>query len=321
MSILLIHTGGTIGMEQTEHGFAPRAGIVEDAVADLIASGQVAGPVEILRLDPLIDSAQATPEDWRRVAQTIHHASEKHEAFVVTHGTDTLAYTAAALCLALAGLRKPVIVTGAMLPLTVEGNDGGANLIAALDAAGTAKQGVWVQFGGRLLHGARVRKSHSRAFDAFEATASDSPPLLPATHPSLNDVRTQEVGILSIAPGCCTSLFALAAEACEGLVLRCFGSGTAPDTPEMRAALQSAFARQVPVLAVSQCPEGGMRLGTYAAGKVLQETGVVDGRDMSPEMAFAKMQFALSLSADFETRRKFLGTSQCGEMLDPSEGG
>lgn len=317
MSILLIHTGGTIGMEQTEHGFAPRVGVVEEAVADLIASGQVAGPVDILRLDPLIDSAQATPEDWQRIAQTIYSAPQTHDAFVVTHGTDTLAYTAAALCLSLAGLTRPVIVTGAMLPLTVAGNDGRDNLIAALCAAGTAKPGVWVQFGGKLLHGARVRKSHSRAFDAFEAATSDAPPLVPAGRPVLNHVRSHRVGILSVAPGCCVEFFAQAAAACDGLVLRCFGSGTAPDTPGMRAALQAAYDRKIPVLAVSQCPEGGMRLGTYAAGKVLRDTGVVDGCDMSPEMAFAKMQFALSLSSDFETRRDFLSNSQCGEMLAP----
>lgn len=315
MSILLIHTGGTIGMEQTEHGFAPRIGIVEDAVAELTASGQAEGPVEVLRLDPLIDSAQATPDDWRRVARSIHQAAEAHDAFVVTHGTDTLAYTAAALCLSLAGLRKPVIVTGAMLPLTVAGSDGLDNLTAALSAARTAPPGVWVQFGGQLLHGARVRKSHSTAFDAFEAAPSDVPPLLPSRQPALNDVRAHKVGILSVAPGCCVELFAHAAAACDGLVLRCYGSGTAPDTLAMRRALQAAHDRGVPVLAVSQCPEGGMRLGTYAAGKVLQDTGVVDGRDMSPEMAFAKMQFALSLSGDFDSRRDFLGSNQCGEML------
>ncbi|WP_417525655.1 asparaginase [Marinovum sp.] len=317
MSILLIHTGGTIGMVQTAQGFAPRTGIVEEAVADLLAKGEVTGPIEILRLDPLIDSAQATPEDWRRVAQSIHDASGKHEAFVVTHGTDTLAYTAAALCLALPGLEKPVIVTGAMLPLTVAGTDGRDNLIAALNVARTAGPGVRVQFGGQLLHGARVRKSHSQAFDAFEAATSDQPPLMPAESFGLNAVQRHKVGILSVAPGCCMALFAAAAEVCDGLVLRCFGSGTAPDTPEMRAALQAACAREVPVLAVSQCPEGGMRLGTYAAGQVLQDTGVVDGRDMSPEMAFAKMQFALSLTPDFEARRDFLATPQCGEMLAP----
>lgn len=316
MSILLIHTGGTIGMVQTADGFAPRQGIVESAVEALVASGQVAERVEIDRLDPLIDSAQATPRDWLRVARTIHQAQETCDAVVVTHGTDTLAYTAGALCLALPGLDKPVIVTGSMLPLSVEGNDGQRNLLDALLAPATAAPGVWVQFAGRLMHGARVRKSHSQAFDAFEAVPSPLPPLVPARAPMLMEVRENNVGMLSVTPGPCTELVAHAAEVCDGLVLRCFGSGTAPDTPQMRTALESAYQREVPVIAVSQCPEGGMRLGTYAAGKVMRDSGVIDGRDMSPEMAFAKMQFALTVYSDFTDRRRYLARGQCGEMLE-----
>lgn len=316
MSILLIHTGGTIGMAETEDGFAPREGILEAAVEKLVTSGRVAERVEIVRLDPLIDSAQATPRDWLRVARTIHEAHDAHDAFVVTHGTDTLAYTAGALCLALPGIDKPVIVTGSMLPLSVEGNDGERNLLDALLAPAIAAPGIWVQFAGHLLHGARVRKSHSQAFDAFEAVPSPVPPLVPAPAPALMDVQVQNVGMLSVTPGPCTDLVAHAAEVCDGLVLRCFGSGTAPDTPAMRAALETAYRREVPVIAVSQCPEGGMRLGTYAAGKVMRDTGVIDGRDMSPEMAFAKMQFALTRFADFADRRRWLGESQCGELLE-----
>lgn len=316
MSILLIHTGGTIGMAQTEDGFAPREGILETAVGALVESGQFLEAIEIVRLDPLIDSAQATPRDWLRVARTIHEALDAHDAFVVTHGTDTLAYTAGALCLALPGMDKPVIVTGSMLPLSVEGNDGQRNLRDALLAASAAAPGIWVQFAGQLLHGGRVRKSHSQAFDAFEAVPSPVPPVVPAEVPALLHVREHNVGMLSVTPGPCTELVAHAAEVCDGLVLRCFGSGTAPDTPKMRAALQNAFRREVPVIAVSQCPEGGMRLGTYAAGKVMRDTGVIDGRDISPEMAFAKMQLALTRFPNFEAQRRYLGTSQCGEMLE-----
>lgn len=316
MSILLIHTGGTIGMAETEDGFAPRAGILEAAVEALVAEGRVSDRVEIVRLDPLIDSAQATPRDWLRVARTIHEAHDAHDAFVVTHGTDTLAYTAGALCLALPGIDRPVIVTGSMLPLSVAGNDGERNLLDALLAPANAAPGIWVQFAGHLLHGARVRKSHSQAFDAFEAVPSPVPPLVLAPSPALMDVQVMNVGMLSVTPGPCTDLVAHAAEVCDGLVLRCFGSGTAPDTPAMRAALETAYRREVPVIAVSQCPEGGMRLGTYAAGKVMRDTGVIDGRDMSPEMAFAKMQFALTRFERFADRRRYLGESQCGEMLD-----
>ncbi|MEQ3625766.1 MAG: asparaginase [Celeribacter sp.] len=314
MSILLIHTGGTIAMAQSDQGFVPVVGIVEDAVAGLVAEGQVGAPVEILRLDPLIDSAQATPQDWLRVARTIHEAREMHDAFVVTHGTDTLAYTAAALCLALAGLDRPVIVTGAMSPLTVPGNDGLRNLTDAMAAAQTAPPGVWVQFGGRLLHGGRVRKVHSQAFDAFAATEGETAPIQPADAAALIEVAPHKVAILTATPDLCMDLFAHAVDCCDGLVLRCFGAGTVPDTAALEAVLTTARTREVPVVAVTQCHEGGTRLGTYAADSILGRTGVVDGRDMTAEAAFAKMQFALSRSGDFDARRRFLSSAQCGEM-------
>lgn len=314
MRILLVHTGGTIGMVQTDDGFAPQRGVVEAEVDRLINAGEITASVDIVTLEPLIDSAQATPADWSRIAQSIHAASADYDGFVVTHGTDTLAYTAGALCLALPGLRQPVIVTGAMLPLTVNGTDGSRNLREALLAVQSAAPGVWVQFAGRLLHGARVRKSHSSSFDAFEAEACDVAPLLPAAEPGCHEISQHNVGIFSITPGPCLDLLTHAVERCEGLVLRCYGSGTAPDTPEMRAALAKAQSKGIPVIAVSQCPEGGMKLGTYAAGKVMRDNGVVDGRDITPEMAYVKMHACLTRGGGYETRRAFLATSQCGEL-------
>ncbi len=314
MAILLIHTGGTIGMKRTADGFAPREGVLERAIDELQENQAVTGAVDIITLAPLIDSARSTPLDWHRIASTVHENYHQYDGFVIIHGTDTLAYTAGAMCIALSGLNKPVVITGAMLPLTVEGTDGTANLRDAFQAAKTAPAGVWVQFAGQCLHGARVRKSHSRAFDAFEAEEWMIAPAIPADVFSLNPVSEHQVGVVSVTPGVFTDLVAFAVEQSDGLLLRCYGSGTAPDTPEIRAALNRAFERQVPVIAVSQCPEGGMELGTYAAGKVMRDTGVIDGRDMTLEMAYAKLQFCLTNCETFEEQRAFLSTSLCGEF-------
>lgn len=311
MAILLIHTGGTIGMIATPEGFAPAPGVIEEFLA--VHPG-AAAEVELHAFAPLIDSANAAPADWDRIAREIAANYERFDAFVVTHGTDTLAYTAGALCFAFEGLGKPVIVTGAMLPLTVEDSDGGRNLLDALAEARTAPPGVWVQFAGRLLHGARVRKSHSRAFDAFSADPSEIPPRQPGEIFRRHPVATPRVAVLAVAPGMEESLFDHAARVCDGMVLRCYGSGTVPNSDGLRHALAIAQARDIPVIAVSQCPEGGIAFGTYAAGAVLPEKGVIDGRDMTVEAAYAKLVHALSVSADPTARRARLARALCGEF-------
>lgn len=294
-------------------GFAPRDGVVEAAIEALHADGELRATAKVLPLTPLIDSANATPADWSRIARALIKHHNEFDGFVVTHGTDTLAYTAAALCFALEGLRKPVIVTGSMLPLTVDGNDGIRNLSDALDAAQLAPAGVWVQFAGKRLHGARVRKTHSSALDAFDAPEDPMPPRLAGPAPRLWDYGAPDIAVLSMAPGVSQRVVGQVLDLCDGVVLRCFGSGTVPETPALASGLAAAFKRGAPVIAVSQCPEGRLALGTYAAGALLIDNGVVDGRDMTVEAAYAKLAHVLAYSTDPTTRRTRLGTILCGE--------
>ena len=313
--ILLIHTGGTIGMVRSGDGFAPATGVVEDEVTRLLRSDLSGLLIDIVRLEPLIDSANATPQDWNRITRTIEAHHDAYDGFVVTHGTDTLAYTAAALTMSLENLGKPVILTGSMLPLSEPGNDGQRNLRDTLEAIVGTDPGVWVQFAGRLLHGGRIRKTHSHSFDAFAAIPTGAPPCRPGSVGLKRHAYGEfDVAALPVVPGGAGNLLLHAAQNCDGIVLRCFGSGTIPNTAHTEDALRIADTRGIPVLAVSQCPEGGIALGTYAAGAILTRYNAVDGRDMTMEAGYVKMVLALSQSTDTTALRRFLSEPLCGEI-------
>jgi len=313
MTICVIHTGGTIGMIATETGFAPQNGVVEAELERLRDLGEIQSEFRVITADPLIDSANAAPSDWNWIMSQIVDLHDDCDGFVVTHGTDTLAFTAAALAFGLQGLGKPVVLTGAMLALTEAGSDGSRNLRDAFAAAHAAAPGVWVQFAGALLHGARVRKSHSVDFDAFRASPTDGAPARAAAAVSAQAYGPASALIAAVAPGMSADLVALAAEQAQGIVLRCYGSGTVPEGLGLRKAMQQAQAQGVPVLAVSQCAEGGISIGTYAAGSMLAETGAIDGRDMTVEAAYAKLLHVLSVTSDRAARRALLETRLCGE--------
>lgn len=129
-----------------------------------------------------------------------------------------------------------------------------------------------------------------------------------------NGAGQSRIAVLAVAPGVLDNFFEYAAANYDGLVLRCYGSGTVPNTAGLARALQFAAKRAVPIIAVSQCPEGGMSLGTYAAAAILRENGVVDGRDMTVEAAYSKLAYTLAFSASHERRLERLKTSLCGEF-------
>lgn len=307
MPILLIHTGGTIAMAAGPLGLTPQVGLLESQVAKLGQS------IQVLTLSPLIDSANASFSDWNRIAATIEAGHDRYSGFVVTHGTDTLAFTAAALSFALAGLQKPVVLTGAMRPFGAEGTDANRNLTDAVQAAQTAPAGIWVQFGGKLMHGARLRKGHSHDVNGFDAETSAKPPLIAAPQLIRTPFLRPELAILSMAPSQSSKAQTAMLAACDGVVLRVYGAGTIPDDPALLRALNGAHDNGVLMIAVSQSPMGGVALGTYAAGAPLIAAGVVDGGKMTPEAAYAKLAHVLSHDAGFAAQRARLATDLCGE--------
>lgn len=309
MTLCIIHTGGTIAMRAGPQGLAPADGVLEAGLEALMRAGTLRAPAEVVLLSPLIDSANARFADWNRIAAVIAAGQGRYRGFVVTHGTDTLAFTAAALSFCLIGLTRPVIVTGSMLPFGAAGSDAPRNLGDALLAAASAPAGVWGQFAGRLMQGACLHKAHSHALEAFTAAARTRPshragPLahLPYGAP--------EIAVLTMAPNASARAMAAALALCDGAVLRVFGAGTIPNDPILEQALVDAQARGALMVAVSQSPEGGVSLGTYAAGAVLARAGVVDGGAMTVEAAYAKLAHALAHGG-----RDTLATDLCGEGI------
>lgn len=316
MTICILHTGGTIAMRQGPLGLEPAAGVLEAGLAQLVRAGAAPPDCQIVTLDPLIDSANAQFQDWNRMAAQIVARHGDCAGFVITHGTDTLAFTAAALAFALVGLARPVVLTGAMRPFGAEGSDAARNLADAVAAAQQAPAGVWVQFAGRLMPGARVQKRHSQGFDAFDAPLAAPPrPSLrlndPGGAPGHLPYGQPEVAVLTMAPNGSARAMAAALACCDGAVLRVFGAGTLPQTPALAQALLQAQQRGTLMVAVSQCAAGGVVLGSYAAGDVLAQAGVVDGRSITAEAAYAKLAHALAHGG-----RAALARDICGEMGD-----
>lgn len=326
--ILILHTGGTIGMAAAADGYRPLAGFPErlrqrltDATADY----------DIVELPP-IDSADLRPGHWPAIADALLAHWDSHAGFVVLHGTDTMAWSASALSFMLRGGDKPVILTGAQIPLDEVGSDALDNVRGALHfAASPALREVSIYFGGRLLRGNRCRKLAATRLAAFDSP--NYPPLgaggagfvlhhdrlLAAGErrynvPSYDD---QAVAVLTLHPGFPAALVdALSANPrLRGIVLQTYGVGNAPlGDRALMAALERAAARGIVLLNVTQCLYGSVSQETYATGNALARLGVVAGGDLTLEAAFAKLHLLLAATNDAAAVRREMGETWCGEM-------
>lgn len=339
--ILVIYTGGTIGMHQESHGLSPGgdfAARMESALGRLsLAQRQALPAYEIISYATLIDSSAATPLTWQQIARDINDRLMSYSGFVIIHGTDTLSWTAASLAYQLLGVDRPVVLTGSMLPLEAHGSDALDNLHGALQFAATpALQEVAIYFAGQLLRGARAIKHHSQAFNAF---VSPNYPVLGERvgddfvyYPSrglglqqrgaprfeLPDYRLVDRGeILRIAlwPG--ISAWQLDAwlsdSRVKGALLQLWGAGNLPDDPSLLNVLAKASGEGKLLAAISQCPQGNIQLGAYAAGHGLSDAGILSGDDMTPEAAFTKLAHLLAQPLSLNDQRQRFLTPLVGE--------
>ncbi len=273
--LLLIHTGGTIAMVPTPHGLAPEAGLVERAVA-----ARLPPHVELVvhTFNPLVDSANIGPRDWNRMLDLI--AAEPDIPVLITHGTDSMAYTGAALFQALGGMARCVVLCGSMVPLGMKG-DAEANLDQALRYALEGKAGISLSFSGHILPAAGLVKAHSTAQDAFFIVPQPAASI--PLHRRFDMAR--RLAILHLSPGLPASALRCALAELDGAVLCIYGAGTVMDDPALFEALAAAIGSGKRIRAVSQCREGGLVPGSYAAGQHLWACGVENGGVETPEAA------------------------------------
>ena len=309
MRIHVTYTGGTIGMIETPHGLAPGADM-RGWLDHVLEGTQVTREqVTFAELSPLIDSSNATPENWQAIIDDLWANRNDADAFVVLHGTDTMSYTGAALSYALTEFGKPVILTGSQLPLGLIESDAAANVTGALKAAVSEQaRGVTLFFGHHLFLGNRVTKNSSWAFEAFSSPAAAPEARTGAPWRWSPIDRTgcgwenpapytrHDVAVIDMVPGItATRVKAMLTPLPEAVLLRAYGVGNVPsDEPGLTEAISEAIEADVPVIVASQCQQAVVLVGHYEASDAIARAGAVGAVDMTLEAAYAKIVFLLS---------------------------
>lgn len=320
-NIMVLYTGGTIGMQASAGGLAPASGF-EQRMREQLAGQPGLAAWQFRELLPLIDSANMTPCYWQRLRSAIIEAVDGQgcDGVLVLHGTDTLAYSAAAMSFQLLGLTVPVLFTGSMLPAGTPDSDAWENLTGALQVLnqGTSP-GVQLYFHGQLLapnRTAKVRSFGRNPFATLQRSDGAAQAPVPAALAYRAPLQVAKVAVLPLVPGLDAALLQATLDSgVQGLVLECYGSGTGPcDDDAFVAMLEQACAREIVVVAITQCHEGGVELEVYAAGSRLREAGVLSGGGMTREAAFGKLQALLGSRLPVDEVRRLVGLDLAGEL-------
>ena len=336
-SILIIYTGGTIGMREdpkTKTLSPMKFELIQEEIPELYKLGYY---IHSVTFNPPIDSANMTPEIWIQFATTIKNNYSQYDGFVILHGTDTMAYTASALSYMLVNLDKPVIMTGSQLPIGILRTDGKENIITAIQIAAAQKEGkaivpeVCIYFSSHLFRGNRTTKEDSQQFSAF--TSHHYPTLATAgvdikyNFEKINYARSKgilnintsidnHVIVLKIFPGISQLFFEsiLALPGLKGVILESFGSGNMPTYPWIFEAIRLGTLSGIVFMNVSQCPGGQVKMGYYETSRELQESGVVSGKDITVEAAVTKMMFLLGQQLPIAEVKAYLTQNLSGEI-------
>ncbi|WP_045686972.1 asparaginase [Hymenobacter sp. AT01-02] len=336
-SVLIIYTGGTAGMAYNKRGELIPMNF-EQIRKRMPELRQLNMEVEVVSLGPPIDSSNITVADWLALAAYIQESYTRYDGFVVLHGTDTMAYSAAAMSFLLENLSKTVVFTGAQVPVGRIRTDARRNIVTAMElaaarhpVAGTVRvPEVCIFFNDLLIRGNRAKKVESQQYDAFRS--ENYPPLaragielifndeqirlLPAAPLRVHTHLDDRVSVLRLFPGITERMVRaqLEVDDLRGCVLETYGSGNAPTAPWFLQCLRDATQRGVHLLNVSQCEEGRVMQGRYETSAHLSEIGVLGGDDITVEAAVAKLMFVLGLNQNHTVTRRLLTQDLRGEI-------
>lgn len=325
-NILLIATGGTIA--SVEDGGGLRPALAGEELARYVP--EVAGLCELDVVQPMnIDSTNMRPADWMRIRDEIVRAYEAYDGFVVLHGTDTMAYTAAALSYLIQESPKPIVLTGSQKPMASPFTDAKLNVYQSLlYAADDRSRDVSVVFGGAVIAGTRARKQRTMSFNAFSSVNFPEIALIRndrivragapmTTHaqgegggsaPLVYDRLDERVCVLKLMPGMNPELFSLLARDYDALILETFGVGGVPAYGGFRRALFDWVDAGRTLVLTTQVPEEGCDLGVYEVGRAFAEhPGILDGGDMTTEALVAKTMWARGQASDADEVRALFG--------------
>lgn len=332
--ILLIYTGGTIGMvkDKARKTYLPfDFKLIQEHFPEF---ERFSCEIEVVSFDPPLDSSNIGPEVWVKLARMIRENYQQFTGFVILHGSDTMAYTGSALSFMLEGLAKPVILTGAQLPIGEIRTDARENLVTAMEIASLPDQPireVCIYFGYKLFRANRTKKTTADVFNAFESpnfiSLAQAGVHLKFFRPTPSDAfNGQEfvvqenletrIGLKKFFPGITHSVVdsILLKPEIKGIIIESYGSGNIPKNKELIESIRQSIEMGKIILNITQCTGGSVEMGRYETSRMLKEAGVLNGKDLTFEAALTKMMYLMGKYDDRDKVSYLLEHNIRGEM-------
>jgi L-asparaginase len=316
--LLLLATGGTIASMKGDEGLAPR--MKAEELVSFLPQEHPGYHIES-KLLMNIDSTNMQPEFWVKIAEAVYENYDHYDGFVITHGTDTMAYTSAALSYMLQNAAKPIVITGSQVPISFKRTDAKKNIVDAIRFACEDTGGVFIVFDGRVIQGTRAVKLRTKSYDAFESInypyiayingseVTYNKPIRSPMHGELqfNPSLCPDVFLMKLVPGAKPELFDCLKHLYKGVIIESFGSGGIPfQGRNLLPKLQELIASGIAVVITTQCLEEGEDLSLYEVGRKAAQNKIILSGDMNTEAIVPKLMWALGQTNDLQEVKRMM---------------